>query len=101
MYLDFSKTGEIKEMVHVGRTGSFVPVVDGGDLWRIKDDKKYTVAGTKSYKWIDRDVAFDRQKTDSLNIDMRYFEDLKQKAIDAIMHFDQEDDLCVFNFLEG
>ncbi len=47
-----------------------------------------------------RDVAFDRQKTDSLNIDMRYFEDLKQKAIDAIMKFYEDDDLCIFNFLE-
>jgi len=30
MYLDFSGTEEIDKMVHVGRTGSFVPVTDGG-----------------------------------------------------------------------
>lgn len=100
MYLDFSGTGEIKDMVHVGRTGSFVPVTDGGELWRVKDDKKYAVSGTKGYLWIDRDVAADRQKTNELHIDMSYFEDLKTKARDAIMHFCEDDDLCVFNFLE-
>ena len=89
MYLDFSGTGERKNMVHVGRTGSFVPVsVDGGELWRIKDDQKYAVTGTKGYKWIDRDVAIDRNKLDTLVIDMAYFEELKQKAIDAITKFD-------------
>ncbi|MET0786250.1 MAG: hypothetical protein ABWY25_06050, partial [Paenisporosarcina sp.] len=100
MYLDFSGTGEIKDMVHVGRTGSFVPVTDGGELWRVKDDKKYAVTGTKGHLWIDRDVAVDREKTDELHIDMRYFEDLKQKAKDSIMKFCEDDDLCVFNFLE-
>jgi energy-coupling factor transporter ATP-binding protein EcfA2 len=100
MYLDFSGTGDIHQMVHVGRTGSFVPVLDGGKLWRIKDDKLYAVTGTKDHLWVDRDVAIDRQKTDGLNLDMSYFDDLKQKAITAIMKFCMDDDLCVFQFLE-
>lgn len=76
-------------MVHVGRTGSFVPVQDrGGVLWRIKDDKKYAVTGTKGYLWIDRDVATDRNKTEELHIDTSYFEELRVKAIEALEQFD-------------
>lgn len=95
MYLDFSGTGEVKNMVHVGRTGSFVPVfiTDGADLWRVKDEQKYAVTGTKGRKWIDREVAIDRKKADELHIDTAYFEELKQKAVDVIMQFDQFDDL--------
>jgi len=87
MYLDFSGTGEVENMVHVGRTGSFVPVLDGGTLWRVKEDKKYAVTGTKGYLWINREVAVNRKETNALNIDMSYFEELKQKAIDAITQF--------------
>lgn len=89
MYLDFSTEEEQKELLHVGRTGSFVPVMnDGGDLWRIKDDKRYAVAGTKGHKWISRDVAFERWQAGELRIDMSYFEELKAKAIEAVMQFD-------------
>jgi hypothetical protein len=100
MYLDFSGTGELDKMVHVGRTGSFVPVIDGGVLWRIKDDKKYAVSGTKGYLWVARDVAAARQAIDELKIDMGYFEDLKQKAIDAISKFDEVSGLNQFQILE-
>lgn len=89
MYLDFSETGELENMVHVGRTGSFVPVIDGGNLWRIKDDKKYAVAGTKGFLWIDRDTAVSRQLDNTLKIDLNYFEALKQSAVDAITKFDE------------
>lgn len=89
MYLDFSGTGEVERMVHVGRTGSFVPVVDGGTLWRVKEDKKYAVSGSKGYLWIDRDTAVTRNAVDELKIDMSYFEDLTQKAVDAITQFDE------------
>jgi hypothetical protein len=89
MYLDFSGTENVNDMVHVGRTGSFVPVADdGGVLWRVMDGDKYAVTGTKGRKWVTRDVAFKRSEQGELNIDMGYFEDLKQKAIDAITKFD-------------
>jgi energy-coupling factor transporter ATP-binding protein EcfA2 len=89
MYLDFSTEEEEKELLHVGRTGSFVPVLDGGgDLWRVKDDKRYHVSGTKGHKWIARDVAFERYEAGTLRIDMSYFEELKAKAIEAVMQFD-------------
>ena len=87
MYLDFSGTGEVENMVHVGRTGSFVPVSDGGTLWRVKDDKKYAVTGTKGYLWINREVAVNRRDTNALNIDMSYFEELALKAMEAICQF--------------
>jgi hypothetical protein len=79
-------------MIHVGRTGSFVPVAEeGGTLWRIKDGSKYAVTGTKGYSWITRDVAKAKHQADMLKIDTSYFEDLKQKAIDAIMQFNPGD----------
>lgn len=89
MYLDFSGTEDIDRMIHVGRTGSFVPVKDGGTLWRIKDGKKFAVTGTKGYSWIDRDMAMHRQMLGELQIDMDYFNELKQKATDAISQFDE------------
>lgn len=93
MYLDFSGTGDVENMVHVGRTGSFVPVADrGGELLRIKDGKSYAVTGTKGYSWIDRDMAIGRDKTGELDIDITYFENLKDKAIEAILQFDSFDD---------
>lgn len=88
MYLDFSGTEEIEKMTHVGRTGSFVPVTEnGGVLWRVKDDKKYAVTGTKGLLWINRDVALKRKENDTLNINMEYFEELKKNAADAITQF--------------
>jgi len=94
MYLDFSETGEIENMSHVGRTGSFVPVKqDGGTLWRIKDGNKYAVTGTKGRRWITRDVASDLEEKGILTIDSAYFEDLKAAALEAIMQFDLANDM--------
>ena len=87
MYLDFVGSDDISQMVHVGRTGNFVPVLDGGTLWRVKDDKKYAVTGTKGYLWVTKDVALNRKETNALNIDMAYFEELKHKAIEAVNQF--------------
>jgi energy-coupling factor transporter ATP-binding protein EcfA2 len=86
MYLNFtdlSNDPQVKdELHHVGRTGSFVPVKTGGGmLWRIKDDKHYAVAGTKGYLWIEREVAQTRK---DLDVDMDYFETLRQAAFEAI-----------------
>jgi len=86
MYLNFkdiSTDPPVRdELHHVGRTGSFVPVKTGGGiLWRIKDDKHYAVTGTKGYLWIEREMAANR---DDLDIDMDYFEKLKQEAFEAI-----------------
>jgi hypothetical protein len=88
MYLDPLDSENIDDMTHVGRTGSFVPVKNnGGNLWRIKDGKKYAVTGTKGYRWVDREIAKSRNMTDSLVIDTDYFEDLAKSAIDTISKF--------------
>jgi hypothetical protein len=88
MYLDPLDSENIDDMTHVGRTGSFVPVKNnGGNLWRIKDGKKYAVTGTKGYRWVDREIAKSRNMTDSLVIDTDYFEDLAKGAIDTISKF--------------
>ena len=88
MYLDFTVFDDdvdISEMVHVGRTGSFVPVCkDGGRLWRVKDGKKYAVTGTKGFRWIEREMA--EPKSD-LQIDMTYFQELEDNACEAIEYF--------------
>ena len=88
MYLDFSGTGNVDEMVHVGRTGSFVPVeTNGGQLWRVKDGKLFAVTGTKGFAWITRDVAVSRFADDTLEIDMRYFEKLHDAAFRELSKF--------------
>lgn len=99
MYLEF--LGQ-EAVVHVGKTNSFIPVLDNGaTLWRIKDEQRYAVTGTKDHLWITRDVAIEREKNGLLKIDMGYFEDLKEKAVKAIMKFCEDDDLCELTFLEG
>jgi hypothetical protein len=90
MYLDFNENPlrKTQEMVHVGRTGSFVPVEEGGaTLWRVKDDKKYAVTGTKGHKWIEREMAAARNAKGELRVDMVYFEDLRKDAFNAIDYF--------------
>ncbi len=101
MYLNFAGTEDAKDMVHVGRTNSFVPVTDGGTLWRIKDENKYAVTGTKGKLWITRDVATNRKDNNELHIDMSYFDELKQKAIDAITQFDEVTGVDGFLALKG
>jgi energy-coupling factor transporter ATP-binding protein EcfA2 len=74
-----------RRMRHLGRTGRFVPVVEGGGtLLRVKDERFFAVTGTKGYKWLDAEVA--RVQPD-LKIDMSYFEKLKDEAITTINQF--------------
>lgn len=80
--------------IHIGRTGSFMPVrYDGYPLWRVDGDKKYHVAGTKDYIWIERTIAEYRFNTGELMTDMDYFEHLKEEAISAIEQFVPYDEL--------
>jgi hypothetical protein len=89
MYLDMQGSEDVSNMRYVGRTGSFMPVrYDGGDLWRIKDGKKYAVTGTKGHKWIERERAIHRYEVEKeLYTDMDYFAQLEQDAIAAISAF--------------
>jgi len=92
MYLDFSNsdTPDYNNMTHVGRTGSFVPVVnEGGTLYRVKDDKYFAVGGTKGYRWIEREVAASK---DDIEVDLSYFEELRIAAVEAIEKFGSFED---------
>ena len=86
MYLDFKKTGNREDMVFVGRTGSFVPVLsrEGADLYRVYEDRLYHVAGTKDWSWIDRDMAIQRDKESVLLINWDYFTALEAAAVEQI-----------------
>ena len=87
MYLDptNSETPDISKMVHVGRTGSFVPVKkNGGTLYRVKDEKFFHVTGTKGYLWMEREIA---EADPNLEIDHSYFEGLKDSAFETIDYF--------------
>ncbi len=86
MYLDFKKTGVKDDMVFVGRTGVFVPVLsrDGADLYRVYEDKLYHVAGTKGWSWIDRDMALQRDREGVLMLDQGYFQNLEDAAMEQL-----------------
>ena len=97
IYLDMTGSDDIKDMRHVGRTGSFMPVrYDGGHLWRVKDGKKYHVTGTKDYLWIEREVAEYRDSIDELHTDMDYFEKLLNDAVNAIQQYVPYEELMTF-----
>ena len=85
MYLEF----EDGSRRHVGRTGSFAPVLEGGGtLYRVNDGKDYAVTGTKGYSWIEREIAIERSsRCEGLDVDMRYFEELAEDAIKTIEEF--------------
>lgn len=92
MYLDFNAEkpmalADADRMQFIGRTGLFVPVLDGGvggTLYRVKDGKFYSVTGTKGHLWTEAKAAeaLDRDK-----IDMSYFENLANEARNKIDFF--------------
>ena len=90
MYLDREEHNDDealnhRNMRHLGRTGRFVPVLEGGGtLFRVKEDRYYAVTGTKGHKWIEAEIA---QEMSDLKIDMSYFEKLKADAIKTIEEF--------------
>ena len=76
-------TDEEPEMRYIGRSGAFVPVVQGGGtLWREKDGKFSALAGTKGYRFVEaetmKEVGLDGP------IDYSYFRALSDKARDTI-----------------
>jgi len=94
MYLDFGADQPMWKkdpgMLHVGKIGRFIPVVEGnggGVLWRIVDDKKFAVSGTKGYFWLESELAQDKTLEPKVEIDMSYFERLADNARDTINKF--------------
>jgi len=94
IYLD--RTGEEvhdhTKMRHIGKTGLFVPVNSkGGMLWRVNEDKYYTVSGTKGHLWVEADVA--ASLGNDLKVDLGYFNKLKDAAIKTIENFGSFEEL--------
>lgn len=92
MYLDFDVVQQpmhsYKGMIFVGRTGRFVPVTQesgGAVLYRVKDDNRYAVTGTKGRFWMEASMA--RSLEDKIEIDTDYFEQMADKAVKALDYF--------------
>jgi hypothetical protein len=96
MYLDMRDEvnglePDIRKMRHVGKTGLFVPVLKGGGkLYRYNDEKFYAVSGTKGHLWVEAEIA---KEMDDLEIDMSYFEKLKNTAVETIEKFGSFEEL--------
>lgn len=89
IYLDLDPTRPMtadKELKFVGRVGQFVPVIEGeggGILYRVLDDKRHAITGTKGYLWMEAHIA----KDVGAQIDMSYFEKLANEAHKSISQF--------------
>lgn len=98
MYLngtpDISPDDPAAELRFMGRTGSFVPVIEGtpgsGKLLRKSDEKFYAVTGTKSHIWMD---AGEARKLGADVIDLSYFDKLADDAQQAIEKYGEFDSL--------
>lgn len=89
MYLDLEYDRPVvlaEGMKFIGKTGLFVPVLEGtpgaGRLYRVNnvngEDKIYAVTGTKDYLWTEAEMA--KTLGTELQIDMSYFEGLAEEA---------------------
>ena len=70
--------------VFIGKVGLFTPVRDGcggGLLMREKDGKYYAVGGTSGYRWLEAETVHDHLED---VVDMDYFTNLSDEAIDTI-----------------
>ena len=92
MYLDFDidrpKGSEAapEDMRFVGRTGRFVPVLEGQGgaiLYRRKDGKNFKVTGTTGFLWMEADMALSQ----GAEINMAYFDKLVASAETQIGKF--------------
>jgi hypothetical protein len=91
MYLDFEYDRPmpmVESMQFVGRTGRFVPVIEGTGgavLYRVKDGKCYAVTGTKGHLWIEAEHA--AALGHKVEVDMTYFDKLVDTAYKTIEKF--------------
>ena len=83
----------------VGKTGLFSPIKEGcggGILYREKDGKYYSVTGTKGYRWLESEVVKSLGKDG--DIDISYYDALKEEAIKAIEEFGSYENFISDNF---
>lgn len=88
--LDFNENlveGE-HDFKFVGKVGRFCPIKEGcggAQLFRVKDDKYFAPSGTKGYRWLESEDVLTNNLQDE--IDMSYYEELAEKAIETISEF--------------
>ena len=90
LYLDFNeKLEDEHDYRFVGKTGSFVPVIEGANgaqLMRYVDEDKYSYAvGTKGYRWLESEVVKDTDL--EKKIDISYYNKLTDEAKDEISQY--------------
>lgn len=100
IYIDFNENlGEDQHNYHfVGKTGLFCPIkpgCGGGELYREKEGKYYSVGGTKGYRWMESEMVLKNGMEN--NIDRTYYDRLVEEAIadiskygDITMFLDEE-----------
>lgn len=90
MFLDFEnrEAPTADQMQFVGRTGRFTPVTPesglGGTLYRVDEDRRHAVSGTKGYLWMEAALAKYQWPDIKDSIDMSYFDALVEKAENEI-----------------
>lgn len=73
-------------MLFIGRVGIFCPMKNGGGtLYRVHNDKKYALTGTKGYKWLPANMVKELKKEN--DIDRSYFEAAVEEALTKIAKF--------------
>lgn len=96
MYLDTDPDRSLVtagKMRFVGKTGRFVPVKEGyngGVLYRVKEDKNYSVTGTKGYLWLEASLA---EQYGMEAVDTSYAERLADEAVSNINKHGSYDEL--------
>lgn len=90
IYLDFNEDLEegLHNYVHVGRVGSFVPVVDGtggGVLLRKANESYTSVSGAKGYRWKESELVKTLGNEDQ--IDLSYYYRLVDESIKSIKNY--------------
>jgi hypothetical protein len=82
---DFFVTKEVKNAsIHIGekfigRLAELYASQTGEEVFRVTEDKKGSIAGTKGYKW-----KLSKEWSGKKDLDMNYYKDLVDKAIEAI-----------------
>lgn len=90
--LKVARATALNQLIHVGKTGRFTPVVEGnggGQLWRIKDEKPYAVSGTKGHLWVDSNLAMNMPND---AIDYGFFDRLVDEARANLVSFVEASD---------
>lgn len=71
--------------IFVGKVGRFCPIKKGrggGQLYRIKDGKAYSVGGTKGHRWLEAELVKELHK--ETDIDESYYISLVNAALEAL-----------------